>query len=839
MKAPVSLCCICKNEAPRLEACLKSIRDYVTEIVIVDTGSTDGSQEIIKKYADIFEQFSACNNPDTGFIEDFSMARQRSFDLATQPWVYWTDMDDIILNAQNLPGIINAADLARGDRPGCIILPYEYAHNEKDQVVVRQYRERLFSPKSEFKWINPVHEVCNINNPNTYVLTIDDITHVHRRQNKSIEPNRNLRILEKYIEKHGEADARQLYYIGLEYGNVCNFEKMIYYLNKYLDQSGWDDEKVMACLRLGIHYLGTGEYPKVIDICLKAIAMQEHWAEPYLLMAKAFYLLADIGKDPTRNYLRCVNFARQGLSYPPTKTLLFINPLEREYEIHKFLNVALSKLGDVEGALASCIKGMESNPEDPWLVCNKKIYQKHLSRLSFNKETAAMLACEGITQEIYDRIMALLDKPNEENKSSSISNHLVCIESFQKAGCKIENSYVTENGGLFTELSDSNAIGNLFSNASDALDIIFFVGNGFENWTPESIKRTGMGGSELMAMEMAKGLAALGHRVRLYNSCGPLGEGIYDKVEYLHTDKFINTTCDVLISSRQANMLDDVYCSAKLKLAWAHDVVLVNATNRVLLKADRILALSNWHKEFLLSKHNVHESQIIVTRNGIHSKRFKQNVPRNPFKVVNSSSPDRGWPVLLECWDEIKSAVPQAELHLFYGFGNWEMIAKQNPQQAAPALTLRDRALSMKDKGVFSHGRVSQQQLAQEFLSAGIWAHPTWFTETSCITAMEAQCAGLKCITSNLAALQETVGAGIKIDGDCNSPEYKKIFVKHVIHSLKNTSDDERKQIVTYAKEHFELSVLAKEWQNMFYSLLKEVKVHPGMPYMPTETYRG
>jgi len=40
MKAPISLCLIVKNE-PLLENSIKSIKDYVSEIIIVDTGSTD------------------------------------------------------------------------------------------------------------------------------------------------------------------------------------------------------------------------------------------------------------------------------------------------------------------------------------------------------------------------------------------------------------------------------------------------------------------------------------------------------------------------------------------------------------------------------------------------------------------------------------------------------------------------------------------------------------------------------------------------------------------------------------------------------------------------------
>ncbi|MFB3079439.1 MAG: glycosyltransferase, partial [Lysobacterales bacterium] len=45
-KGALSLCMIVKNEADNLEKCLSLARPHVEEIVIVDTGSTDGTQEI-------------------------------------------------------------------------------------------------------------------------------------------------------------------------------------------------------------------------------------------------------------------------------------------------------------------------------------------------------------------------------------------------------------------------------------------------------------------------------------------------------------------------------------------------------------------------------------------------------------------------------------------------------------------------------------------------------------------------------------------------------------------------------------------------------------------------
>ena len=86
--APISVCLITKNEAGQIENCLKSIRPYVAEICVVDTGSIDSTPEICKKYADKLETYTECNDSQ-GRIESFSEARNRSFGLASQPWVMW------------------------------------------------------------------------------------------------------------------------------------------------------------------------------------------------------------------------------------------------------------------------------------------------------------------------------------------------------------------------------------------------------------------------------------------------------------------------------------------------------------------------------------------------------------------------------------------------------------------------------------------------------------------------------------------------------------------------------------------------------------------------------
>ena len=85
----ISLCMIVKNEEDTLARCLDTVQDIVDEINIVDTGSTDRTKEIAKKYTSrIF---------DYPWNDSFSDARNESFKHATKDYILYLDADDVLL----------------------------------------------------------------------------------------------------------------------------------------------------------------------------------------------------------------------------------------------------------------------------------------------------------------------------------------------------------------------------------------------------------------------------------------------------------------------------------------------------------------------------------------------------------------------------------------------------------------------------------------------------------------------------------------------------------------------------------------------------------------------
>lgn len=90
----ISACMIVKNEEEHLPRCLISSKDFIDELIIVDTGSTDKTIEIAKAFGASIYSHEWENN--------FSLHRNQAISYATGDWIFIIDADEeLIINDKN------------------------------------------------------------------------------------------------------------------------------------------------------------------------------------------------------------------------------------------------------------------------------------------------------------------------------------------------------------------------------------------------------------------------------------------------------------------------------------------------------------------------------------------------------------------------------------------------------------------------------------------------------------------------------------------------------------------------------------------------------------------
>jgi tetratricopeptide (TPR) repeat protein len=102
----LSVCVIARDEAPFLSGCLESVRPVADEIVLVDTGSRDGTVEIAERHG--------CRVLHRAWQDDFSAARNAGIEAARGRWILVLDADERLDAPAGLRAALEAAPPAVG-----------------------------------------------------------------------------------------------------------------------------------------------------------------------------------------------------------------------------------------------------------------------------------------------------------------------------------------------------------------------------------------------------------------------------------------------------------------------------------------------------------------------------------------------------------------------------------------------------------------------------------------------------------------------------------------------------------------------------------------------------
>lgn len=351
----LSLCMIVKNEADVLERAVENARVFADEIVVVDTGSTDGTKAIAKRVADKTGEFK--------WRDDFAAARNYADSLATCPYKMWLDADDVV----PLPSAKAISKLMRTLDPATdvVMLPYVLARDEFGAPKFSYYRERIVRNRADFMWRGRVHEAIAIHGN---IIKAKPII-LHAKPTGRASGTRNLDIYRKMAaEGHvfGPREtyyyARELYYNGEHDGAAREFER---YLGM---RAGYAANDIDACLMLSRCYAKLGDKRKSFAALFDSFEFALPTGE--VCCEIAFKLFAD------GDYKRAAYwFKRAAQAKPDIDSGAFI-----DYDCYGFLpyiwlSVCYDKLGNRRTAYYWHRRARKVNPNHPSVIANQAYFE--------------------------------------------------------------------------------------------------------------------------------------------------------------------------------------------------------------------------------------------------------------------------------------------------------------------------------------------------------------------------------------------------------------------------------------------------------------------------------
>jgi Flp pilus assembly protein TadD len=295
MRPRISVCVIVRDEERNLPGCLAAVRPLVDQIVVLDTGSRDRTQEIALQWgAEVFE-FRWC--------DDFSAARNECQRHATGDWILWLDADDR-LDSENAVRLIEFCGQLEDSSADAYRVEVFSSAPPTVGCGFWDTQTRLQRRGAGLRWQRRIREELVPANPNQRIEVRWSDLVIHHVGSE--DPLRNRRKL------HTDLRLSQI-----EYAQRLNDPQAAFAVG-------------LACFRLG-------RLPEALRLFRRSMAGGYDTRKLYALLAKT---LAQLGQDQ-----EALEVCNQGLiEYPDDPELLY----------HRGL--MLIDLGDSAGAYQTLVK---------------------------------------------------------------------------------------------------------------------------------------------------------------------------------------------------------------------------------------------------------------------------------------------------------------------------------------------------------------------------------------------------------------------------------------------------------------------------------------------------
>lgn len=345
---------IVKNEETALRPMLESVADIVDEFVIVDTGSTDSTREIIAEYGPVYEWT----------FEDFVTTKNIALQFAEGKGDYILFMDADERVEQGLDKLRGYAE-AGVNAVSCLIVEGE----KQGEVIQRYQRLRMWRNDRTWKFAGPgVHE-CIVNESGSGESVVDNeilVRHDHRHRTPESYPARNalyIGLLEQALDDDPD-DRRALFYMARTRMDAGEWMLAIEFYERYLAlPHAFLDEFWQSAYDVAVCYRMMGEYEMAFDALDRAREIDPRRAEAWVLEAEMRYA--------RQEWPKVYRAANEAMALPvPDDIHLFQNPTAHSSMALDYLAIALAKMNRHREALDASLQLLTHRPGDKRILHN-------------------------------------------------------------------------------------------------------------------------------------------------------------------------------------------------------------------------------------------------------------------------------------------------------------------------------------------------------------------------------------------------------------------------------------------------------------------------------------
>ncbi|MGW1895789.1 glycosyltransferase [Streptomyces sp. NPDC002004] len=316
---------IVKNESAVIERCLSSVRDLVDTWVISDTGSTDGTQDLIREALDGIPG-ELHEEPWVNFGHNRTLNIEHA--LGKADYLLLLDADHVVRREGSLPRLTGDAYMLRHEG-------------------ATEYRiKRLVRGDIPWRYEGVTHEYLHADGhesqANLDALVIEDYADGGSRHDKF---ERDARLLGAEMERD-PSNTRTVFYLAQTMRDMGDVPEAIRLYEHRAGMGGWEEEVYYSLLQVGILSAGSGDWPAGMDALSRAWTARPQRLEACYELASR---LRSMGRHHMAHAIVCA-----GLDRPQPNDILFTQPWVYRWGLLFEFSITSYWVGDAKGSLQAC-----------------------------------------------------------------------------------------------------------------------------------------------------------------------------------------------------------------------------------------------------------------------------------------------------------------------------------------------------------------------------------------------------------------------------------------------------------------------------------------------------